>query len=151
VIRTRDRITEVAESAIRIEEIQSQLDQRVRQTKDQVYGTRVDSAVALLRKTFEGIRTELYEVGCHVDQCSLDQAMKLYNQLLTINSQVQLGDYPPTRQHGEMIADFAAKVAEQVRRLQQLEASELAAFNKLLAELNLPAVFVPPRKLPLKT
>jgi hypothetical protein len=45
----------------------------------------------------------------HVDQCSLDQPMKLYNQLLTINSQVQTGDYPPTRQHGEMIVDFAAR------------------------------------------
>jgi photosystem II stability/assembly factor-like uncharacterized protein len=151
VIRTRDRITEVAESALRIEEIQSQLDQRVRQTKGQAYGARVDSAAGPLRKKFEAVRAELYEVGCHVDQCSLDQPMKLYNQLLTINSQVQVGDYPPTKQHGEMIADFAAKVAEQVRRLQQLEAAELAAFNKLLAELNLPAVFVPPRKLPLKS
>ncbi len=151
VQRTRDQINEVAESALRIEEIQSQLDQRVRQTKDQAYGARVDSAAGPLRKKFEAVRTELYEVGCHVDQCSLDQPMKLYNQLLTINSQVQVGDYPPTKQHGEMIADFTAKVAEQVRRLQQLEAAELAAFNKLLAELNLPAVFVPPRKLPLKS
>jgi len=39
----------------------------------------------------------------------------------------------------------------QIGRLEQLEASELAAFNKLLQELGLPAVFVAPRKAPLKT
>ncbi len=151
VIRARDQISEVAESASRIEEIQAQLDRRIRQAKDQPFAVRVDSAAAALRKKFEAIRADLYEVGCHVDQCSLDQPMKLYNQLLTINAQVQVGDYPPTKQHGEMLEDFSAKVAEQVRRLQQLEASDLAALNKLLAELNLPAVFVPPRKVALKT
>ena len=150
VVRTRDKINEVVESALRIEDIQSQLDQRVSQTKGQAYATRVDSVATPLRKRFEAIRAELYEVGCHVDQCSLDQPMKLYNQLLTINAQVQTGEYPPTRQHGEMIADFAAKVAVQVRLLEQLEASALAAFNKLLQDLGLPAVFVPPRKAPLK-
>jgi hypothetical protein len=55
--------------------------------------------------------------------------MRLYNQLLTINSQVQTGDYPPTKQHGEMIADFMAKVTEQVGRMQVIESTDLAAFN----------------------
>ena len=149
VMRTRDQITTVAEAALRIEDVQAQLDQRSRQAKDQPFAARVDSAATPLRKRFEAIRAELYEVGCHVDQCSLDQPMKLYNQLLTINSQVQVGDYPPTRQHGEMIAAFTAQVAEQIRRLQQLEAVELAAFNRLMLQLNLPAVFVPPSRAPL--
>ena len=128
------------------------LDQRVSQAKDSPSASkRVSDAAKALRDKLEAIRVELYEVGCHVDQCSLDQPMKLYNMLLTINLQVQTGEYPPTRQHGEMIADFAAKVAEQLRRLQQLEDSDLAAFNKLLLELNLPAIYVAPRKVPLKS
>ncbi|HEV8150047.1 MAG TPA: glycosyl hydrolase [Gemmatimonadales bacterium] len=151
VIRTRDRINDVVESATRIEEIQAQLDQRIRQTKEQPFGARVDSAATPLRKKLEVIRADLYEVGCHVDQCSLDQPMKLYNQLLTLNSQLQTGDYPPTKQHNEMIADFSAKLAAQLQRLQQLESSELSRFNTLLGELNVPAVYVPLRKVPLKT
>ena len=145
VLRTRDRINEVVEAAQRIEDIQGQLDRRVTQSKPLPFAARVDSAAGPLRRKFEAVRADLYEVGCHVDQCSLDQPMKLYNQLLTINAQVQTGEYPPTRQHGEMLADFARQVAEQVRRLQQLEAADLAAFNKLMVELNLPAVFVAPR------
>jgi hypothetical protein len=146
VLKVRDKITEVSDHAVRVEEIQSQLDQRVTQSRELAFAKRVDSAAAPLRKKFEAIRAELYEVGCHVDQCSLDQPMKLYNQLMTINWQIQLGDYPPTRQHLEMFAEWSAKVAEQLRRLQQLEDGELAAFNRLMQELGLPAGFVAPRK-----
>ena len=146
VLKTRDKITEVSEHSVRIEDVQSQLDQRVTQTKDLAFAKRVDSAAAPLRKKFEALRAELYEVGCHVDQCSLDQPMKLYNQLMTINGQIQLGDYAPTAQHREMFAEWSGKVAEQLRKLQQLEENELAAFNRLMQELGMPAVFVPARK-----
>ncbi|HWP69914.1 MAG TPA: hypothetical protein VNM36_02385, partial [Gemmatimonadaceae bacterium] len=131
---------------VRIEDVQSQLDQRVTQTKDLAFAKRVDSAAAPLRKKFEALRAELYEVGCHVDQCSLDQPMKLYNQLMTINGQIQLGDYAPTAQHLEMFAEWSGKVDAQLRKLRELEDTELAAFNRLLQELALPAIFVPARK-----
>ena len=149
--KVRDRITDVVDGVTRLEDFQAQLDQRVAQSKDLASAKRVADAVKPLREKLEVIRNELYEIPCHVDQCSLDQPMKLYNQLLTINSQVQTGEYPPTRQHGEMIADFATRVAGQLRLLEQLEASELEAFNRLLQQLGLPAVYVPPRKAPLKT
>ena len=64
-----------------------------------------------------------------------------------MNAQVQSGDYAPTKQHGEMITDFSAKVAAQVKLLQTLLDTDLPALNKLLGELNVPAVFVPPKKI----
>jgi hypothetical protein len=72
--------------------------------------------------------------------------MKLYNMFLTINAQVQTGDYAPTQQHGDMFTDFSSKVGDQLTRLQQLEDADLSAINKLLAEVQLPVIFVPPRK-----
>jgi photosystem II stability/assembly factor-like uncharacterized protein len=146
VLKVRDKITEVTDHSVRVEDIQGQLDQRVSQSKELDFAKRIDSVATPLRKKFEAIRAELYEVGCHVDQCSLDQPMKLYNQLLTINYQVQVGDYAPTKQHLEMFTEWSAKVAEQLRLLQQLEEGELAAFNRLLKELGMPEVFVPRRK-----
>jgi hypothetical protein len=142
----RDRITDVVDGATRIEDIQAQLDQRVSQSKGQAYASRVADAAKPLRAKLEAIRAELYEVSCHVDQCSLDQPMKLYNMLITINSQVQTGDYGPTRQHGEMFADFSAKVGDQLKKLQAIEDADLVAINKLLTELQLPVVDAPPRK-----
>jgi len=72
--------------------------------------------------------------------------VKLYNILITINGQVQTGDYGPTKQHGEMFADFSGKVGDQLKKLQALEDADLVTINKLLTELQLPVVYVPPRK-----
>jgi photosystem II stability/assembly factor-like uncharacterized protein len=145
-LKVRDRITAVSEAAMRVEDIQSQIDQRTTQTAEQAYVKRVADAAKPLRGKFETVRADLYEIGCHADQCSLDQPVKLYNILITIAGQVQTGDYAPTKQHAEMFADFASKVGDQLKKLQQLEDTDLAAFNSLLRELNVPAVFVPPRK-----
>ena len=147
-LAVRDRINDVVDGARRIEDIQSQLDQRASQAKDQPYAKRVGDATKALREKLEAIRAELYEVGCHADQCSLDQPVKLYNILITINGQVQTGDYAPTRQHGEMMNDFSGKVAAQLTKLRQLEDTDLTGVNKLLSEVGLPAVWVPVKKGP---
>jgi hypothetical protein len=67
--------------------------------------------------------------------------------LITLNMQVQTGDYGPTKQHGEIYTDLSGKVMEQLRKLQQIEDTDLAAFNKLLDELKIPGVFVPAKKI----
>ena len=145
-LRTRDRINDVVDAATRIEDIQAQLDERVKQAKDLPSAKQVADAAKPLRNKLETIRAALYEVHCHADQCSLDQPMRLYNQLITINWQVQTGDYAPTRQHGEMFTDFSGQVQSQLDRLQELENSELAAVNKLLGDVQLPVVYVATKK-----
>ena len=142
-LRVRDRINDVANGAERVEDLQSQLDKRVSQAKGQGYEQRVTDAAKALRTKLEAVRAELYEVGCHADQCSLDQPVKLYNMLITMNSQVQTGDYGPTKQHEEMFAEFSGKVGEQLRKLQALEDGELSALNRVLAEVGLPVVYAP--------
>jgi photosystem II stability/assembly factor-like uncharacterized protein len=147
-LAVRDRINDVVAGAHQIEDLQSQLDQRAAQSKDQPYAKRVADAAKPLRDKLEAIRAELYEVGCHADECTLDQPVKLYNILITINGQVQTGDYAPTKQHGEMVNDFSSKVADQLSKLGQLEAIDLSALNKLLGEVGMPAVWVAPKKGP---
>ena len=146
VTKVRDRINDIVDGATRIEDMMTQLDQRVSQSKDQAFAKRVADAAKPLRARLDSIRRELYEVHCHANQCSIDQPMKLYNQMLTINMQVQTGDYAPTQQHGEMFNDFSGKVGVQLGKLQAVEAADLVAINKLLTEVQLPIVYVPPAK-----
>jgi len=143
-LRVRERINDVVESAQRIEDIQAQVDARVRMASDSASKKRVGDMGKALRAKLEAIRAELYEVGCHVDQCTLDQPVKLYNMLISLNDQVQVGDYAPTKQHGEVYTDLSNKTEVQLQTLQKIEDIDLNAFNKLLEELKLPGVHVPP-------
>ena len=145
-LRVRNKITELAESVGRIEDTQSQIDARVEQSKDQGFAKRVADAATPLRVRFEALRDELTEVSCHVDQCTLDQPIRLYNMLISLNAQIQSGDYGPTKQHGDVSVELATKVGAVLQRLQQLENAELAAFNKLLQDVGLPPIYQRPRK-----
>ena len=49
---------------------------------------------------------------------------------------------PPTQQEGAIYRDIAPKVDGQLTRLRAIESTDLAAFNALMRELNVPAVLV---------
>jgi len=144
------RIDEVVSEVKRVEDLQSQIDDRVKRFTDgSASATDIaaakDSAKAL-RSRLEAVRAELYEVGCHVDQCTLDMPTKLYNKFITLNMQVQVGAYAPTQQHGTIYESLKGQLDRQLRTLQQLEAEDLARLNALLERLGLPPLHLPPRQ-----
>ncbi|MGQ0641046.1 MAG: VPS10 domain-containing protein [Gemmatimonadaceae bacterium] len=143
-----ERITEIAETTSRIEDLQRQLDERVRQTGEQAFASRVKDAAKPVREKLEGVRREIAEVYSHTDQITLHYPVKLYNWFITLNAQVQDGDGAPAKQHNEIYAELAGKLALQLNALTQIENEDIAAFNRLLQELQVPGIYVPPRKLP---
>ncbi len=143
--RVRARITEIVERVERLEDLQAQLDARVQQTKDQAYAKQVADAAKAARVKLELVRDQLYEIGCHVDQCTLDQPVRLYNWFITLNSQVQQGAYAPTQQHGEIYSDLAGKLSTQLQAMDRIEQDDLRKFNELLQGLGIPSVFVKPK------
>jgi flagellar hook-basal body complex protein FliE len=145
-IKVRNKITEISDAFNRIEELQEQIDKRVEQTKDQSYASSLKNATKPVREKLEVVRTELVDWYNHVDQSTLHFPIRLYNMMLTLADQVQSADAAPTKQHGEIFIDLGGKVDVQIRALQQIEASEIAAINKLLIQLGVPPVYVKPAK-----
>ena len=143
--RVRGRLNELVDRVERLEDLQVQLDARVEQTKEQAYAKQVSDAANSARGKLETVRDQLYEIGCHVDQCTLDQPVRLYNWFITLNSQLQQGAYAPTQQHGEIFADLSTKLDVQLRTLEQIEADDIAKFNAMLQGLGIPSVFVKPK------
>lgn len=144
--RVVERISEIAETVSRIEDVQRQVDERARQTSSQPFAARVKDAATAVRDKLEGVRREIAEVYSHTDQITLHYPVKLYNWFITLNSQVQEGDGAPAKQHGEIYAELAAKLGTQLDALRQIEDQDVAAFNRLLQELQIPGIYLPPRK-----
>ena len=140
--RAVDRVNDVVDAVKRVEDLQRQIDDRIGRLDG---GAAVDSAKAV-RARLEAVREELYEVGCHVDQCTLDMPTKLYNKLITLNMQLQSGAYAPTRQHGEIYETLNTQFERQLERLRQVEGDGLERLNGVLRDRGLPAVHVPTPK-----
>jgi hypothetical protein len=122
--------------------MQKQLDARAEQAKGQPYAARVSGAAAPLRARLEAIRAALADVHSQADQITLHYPVRPYNQLLNVNRMAQSFDRGPTEQAGAIYRDLAGQVDRQIERLHALEAGDLAGFNAMLRELNVPGVVV---------
>ncbi len=138
--RVIERINDVVDAAKRIEDLQAQLDDRAKRAPDSAATRGVADSTRAVRARLEAVRAELYEVGCHVDQCTLDMPTKLYNKFITLNMQVQYGNYAPTRAHGEIHDRLKAQLDTRLRDLARLESEDLARLNALLRAAGLPEV-----------
>ena len=143
-MKVRGRLGDIVDAFARIGDLQGQIDVRVQQSSEQTYAQRVKDAAKPVRDQLEVVRTELVDWYNHDDQATLHFPIKLYNMMLSLNSQVLGQDAAPTKQHSEILDDLGGKVDVQLQRLQQLEAKEIKALNQLLQELGLPPIFVPP-------
>ena len=144
--QTVAKLTSLTEDVLRVQDLQAQIDKRAAQAEEAGQSVRVKPAAKDLRGKFEGVRGELYEVYTKADQATLNYPVKLYQQFITLNEQVQAGDQRPTDQHAAIYQDLTQRLSTQVTILRKLEANDLAAFNKMLQELGLPPVFVAPKK-----
>ena len=147
-MRVHVRLNDLVEKVERLEDLQAQLDARAEQAKDQPYSKQVADAAKAARVRLEAVRGALFETGCHVDQCTLDQPVQLYNWFITLNSQLQQGAYAPTQQHGEIFTELSGKLDVQLKALEQIENDDIRKFNEMLQGLGIPSVFVKPKVKP---
>jgi photosystem II stability/assembly factor-like uncharacterized protein len=140
VSRTVATLNTISDQVRRIESLQQQLTARADQAKGSPYAARVSSSASALKGRLEVIRSELADVHSQTDQITLHYPVKLYNQLLNVNRMAQSFERGPTEQSVSVYRDLAGKVDALVGRERALEAGDLAAFNRMMKELNVPAV-----------
>ena len=143
-MKVQGRLNGIVDAFARIEDLQKQIDVRVDQSSELEFAKRVKDAATPVREHLEIVRTELVDWFNHDDQATLHFPIKLYNMMLSLNSQVLGQETKPTKQHGEILDDLGGKIDVQLQRLQQMEATEIKALNTLLQEIGLPPIFVPP-------
>ncbi len=136
------KTNELSDAVARILDIQHALDDRVSDTKGQAYAKRVADAAKPMKAKLDAIRDSLVEIHSHADQITLHYPVRYYNMLLSLAGMVQSADAAPTDQEGGIYREIAPKVDQQVAKLRAVESGDLAAFNALMKELNVPAVMV---------
>jgi hypothetical protein len=141
-LQVQAKTNEITEANDRILTIQRALDQRTSAAKGQSYSKRIADAAKPIKEKLEAIRDSIVEIHSHADQITLHYPVRYYNMLLSLAGMVQSADSKPTDQEFGIYAEIAPKVDAQLARLRSIEATDLAAFNALMRELNVPAVTI---------
>jgi photosystem II stability/assembly factor-like uncharacterized protein len=137
-LQIRDKLSETNQGVIRIREVRKQLaDYAKRDDK------RVADAASALIKRLTAVEEELYQTKNRASEDPLNFPIRLNNKLAAVLSLVQGSDNRPTDQSYMVYEDLATRVNAQLKTLNSLMTVDLAAFNKLVHDSNVPAVQAP--------
>jgi hypothetical protein len=140
-LQIRDKLSETNEGVIRIRELRKQLADYTRRDDKRV----ADAAKALNTK-LTALEEELYQTKNRASEDPLNFPIKLNNKLAHVLGVVEGSDNPPTQQSNMVYEDVATRVNGQLKTLDGLLTTDLAAFNKLIHDNNVPAVQAPVKK-----
>ncbi len=143
LIRIRDRLSETHEAIIAIRDIR----QQVEQWEQRVQGYESQGAISekgkVLKEKLTAIEEELIQVKAKTRQDTLNHPAKLNAKLAALTGVVASADAAPTQQAHQVFDYLSERVASELKRLQECIDTDLAAFNRLIREADLPAVMRP--------
>ncbi|HLG14841.1 MAG TPA: glycosyl hydrolase [Blastocatellia bacterium] len=142
LIKIRDKLTETHEAITTIRDVRKQVDDFVKRVKDQPGAKAIEDAAKALNAKLTGIEEELYQTKNQSSQDPLNYPIKLNNKLAAIAGVVASADAGPTEQSVAVAEELIGQINAQLAKLGEVMKTDLPAFNKLVRDQNLPAVFV---------
>src|SRR5205085_2826645 len=134
--QVRDKVTESDEMVIQIRSIKKQLKDRA----DKAKNSEINAAAERLETKLGAVEEDIYQVRNRSNQDPLNFPIKLNNQLAALQRVIETGDGRPTEQSYVVFRELSARLDAVRQRLDEALTTDLAQFNKLLADARLDPV-----------
>ncbi|HEX2189951.1 MAG TPA: hypothetical protein VHG51_13685 [Longimicrobiaceae bacterium] len=131
--QVRDAVSRANEAVIRIRDLKAQVDERVKRTDDPAVTAAADS----LRARLGGVEEAIYQVRLQSNQDPLNYPIRLNNKLAALLGVVESAESRPTDQTYTVFRELSGRLDEQLARLREVVAADVAGFNQLLRSKRL--------------
>ncbi len=145
LVKIRDKFSETSEAVLQIRDARKQIDDITNRLKGQPSGKVIADAASALKAKLTALEEELYQTKNQSSQDPLNYPIKLNNKLAAIGGVVASADTAPTDQCYAVYDEIVGKINEQLQKLDAIIRTDLPAFNKLVRDQDVPAVFVKPK------
>lgn len=146
LIKVRDSVSEMNTAVIHIREARKQIDEIVNRVKDDPAAKQVVDAGKSLEDKMKEVEEALYQTQNRASEDPLNFPIKLNNKMAALGGVASEGDYAPTAQDYAVFKELSAAVTVQLDKLNQIMKTDLPAFNRLIREKDIPAVYVSTKK-----
>lgn len=143
LLRIRDRLSETHEAITLIRETRTQVEQWERRTQGREGHEAIAAAAKTVQEKLTAVEEELVQVKARTRQDNLNHPAKINSKISALTGVVASADAAPTEQAYKLLEHLTAQLQGHLQALQTCLETDLVAFNKLLRELDVPAV-VPP-------
>ena len=138
LLKTRNKLSETHEAILEIRDVRKQFEDLSARLKPEQKDLK-DKAAEIVKK-LTAVEEELMQTKIKSSQDALNYPIKLNNKLAALASSVDSADYPPTAQSYDVYNDLTGKIDAQLAVLARIKAEDIAAFNRMFAEKNLPVI-----------
>jgi photosystem II stability/assembly factor-like uncharacterized protein len=143
--RIRDKLSETHDAINELRSIRQQVEdwaRRVERRANGQTGEAVSNAATRLKEKLTVIEEELIQSRARVQQDQLNFPSRLNAKLSALTSVVASADGAPTQQAYDVFGDLSTRIDEQLMQLQKVTAEDIAAFNRLIRQSELPAILL---------
>ena len=138
LLQSRDKLTATHEAILEIRDVRKQFEDLSARMKPDQKDLK-DKAAEIVKK-LTAVEEELMQTRIKSSQDALNFPIKLNNKLAALASTVDGADFAPTAQSFDVYNDLTGKIDVQLAILASVKTNDIAAFNKMFAEKNLPVI-----------
>jgi photosystem II stability/assembly factor-like uncharacterized protein len=142
LLAIRDKISATHSALKALHELRKQVEGWEQRAKEHEHYEALATLGKQIKQKLIAIEEALFQVKAKDQLDSLDFPVKLTAKLVSLSYGVASADAAPTRQSEQVFKELSARVDEQLQQLRDLLATDVATFNKLIQESNLPAVSI---------
>jgi hypothetical protein len=140
--KIRDKLTETHEAIGRIRDVREQVRAAASRSNAASGRAEVAAAAEAIDKKLTSVEEALYQTRNQSSQDPLNYPIRLNNKLAALARVVDGADAAPTDQSYAVYDDLVTKIDAQLATLAQALTTDVAAFNRLVREQDVPAVVI---------
>jgi len=141
-LKIRDKLTETHNAIIQIRDVRRQVEDLMKRVASQPQFKAVNDAGTALNKNLTTIEESLYQTKNQSNQDPLNYPIRLNNKLAAQAGVVGSAEAAPTAQSYAVYDELVTQIDAQLQKLAQIMKTDVAAFNQLVRDQNIPAVVV---------
>jgi hypothetical protein len=142
LVKIRDKVTETDDAIIQIRDVREQVNAENKRLKNDPREKTVADAGKALDRKMTAVEEELIQTKAKSGQDVLNFPVRLNNHLVALGGVVGSADSAPTKQSYEVFAMLSQAVDEQLAKWKALVSTDVAAYNNLVKQQEVPAIMV---------
>jgi hypothetical protein len=142
LLKIRDKVTETDDAILQIRDVREQVNVVNRRLKNDPREKTITDAGQALDKKMIAVEEELIQTKAKSGQDVLNFPVRLNNHLVALSGVVGSADSAPTQQSYEVFDMLSQAVDEQLAKWKAIVSSDVAAYNNLVKQQEVPAIMV---------
>jgi len=134
------KLSEAHDAINKIRSIRRQVEEWEQRTQGQKDYEEISKAGNTLKEKLSAIEEELIQVKAKTRQDTLNYPIKLNSKLAALAGTIGGAHAAPTKQEYELYDDLVSRIDAQLKSLQEVIDTHVAAFNTLVRERDVPAI-----------